>query len=64
MIQIAGDQAKRSYDQASHLHQKFNVGDEVLFQSDNITMTVPSRKLAAKFLEPYMIVEKNLDVLY
>ena len=64
IIQIVRDQAKRKYNQASHLHQTFNVGDKVLLQNDNIAMTVPSHKLAAKFLEPYMIIEKISHVLY
>ena len=64
MIQIAGDQAKRTYDRAAHLHHTFEVGDRVLLRHDNIATTVPSRKLASKYLGPFPIISKISDVVY
>ena len=64
MIQIAGDQAKRTYDCAAHLHHTFEVGERVPLRHDNIATTVPSRKLAYKFLGPFPIISKISDVVY
>ena len=64
MIKIAGDQAKKKYDVGSHLYHTFQVGDKVLLRHDNITTTVPSRKLTSKFLGPFLIIAKLSDVVY
>jgi len=64
MLQIAGDQAKRKYDSAKHLHHTFEVGDKVLLRHDHISTSVSSKKLTSKFLGPYTIISKLSDVLY
>ena len=53
MIKIVGDQAKKRYDASSHLYHTSQVGDKVLLRHNNITTTVPSRKLTSKFLGPF-----------
>jgi hypothetical protein len=64
MIKIVGEQAKKRFDGAHHLHHTFNVGDKVLLRHDNIATTVPSRKLTSKFLGPFPIIAKLSDVVY
>lgn len=64
MLQLAGDQAKRKYDQACHLQKTFKVGDKVLLRHDNIPIQVPSRKLTTKFLGPFPIIAKYSDIVY
>lgn len=48
----------------NYVHQVFNTGDKVFLRSENIATIVPSRKLAAKFLGPYLITEKISNLLY
>ena len=42
----------------------FQIGDEVLRRYDNIPTMTPSRKLASKFLGPFLATSKISDVIY
>lgn len=64
MLKIAGDHAKQRYDGTIHQHQLFEVGDKVLLRHDNISTSVPSKKLTSKYLGPYPIISKLSDVVY
>ncbi|KAG0574847.1 hypothetical protein KC19_VG296500 [Ceratodon purpureus] len=64
MLKIAGDQAKQRYNSITHQHQLFKVGDKVLLPHDNISTSIPSKKLASKYLDPYTIISKLSDVVY
>jgi len=64
MIKITWDYAKKRYDDTSHLHQTFEVGDKVLLRHDNIATIAPSRKLTSKYLGLFPILAKLSDVIY
>ena len=42
---------------SKHKPRKYNVGDFVYFNSQNIESTRPSKKLDWKFYEPYIVIE-------
>lgn len=64
MIDIAGQQAKRRYNQGVTKQPLFQIGDKILLRYQNIVTTAPSQKLASKFLRPFPIMEKLSDVVY
>ena len=49
-------EAQVQYYNAKHQQQKYNIGDKVFFDSQNIKLTWPSKKLDLKYCDPYKII--------
>ena len=64
MIKLTREQAKRNYDRACQMQPNFQVGDKVLLCHDFITSTMLLKKLDAKFLVPFQITAKLLELVY
>lgn len=64
MIHIAGEQAKRNHDRGAQTQPNFQIHDKVLLRHSNIATSMPSHKLAPKFLGPFPIISKLSDVVY
>ena len=64
MVQLAEEQAKRNYDKGVQLQPTFQIGNKVLLRHDNIATDAASQKLSARFLGPFPITAKILDVVY
>ena len=64
MIQMVEKQAKVNYDKKTTMPPTFHIGDKVFLQHDNISTNVPSKKLSSRFLEPFPVISRILDVVY
>ena len=51
-------EAQAQYYNAKHQQQKYNVGDKVFLDSQNIKLTQLSKKLDLKYYSPYEVITR------
>ena len=64
MIDLAGMRARCYYNQGVQVQPTFQVGEKVFLRYENISTTVPSKKLASRFLGPFPIIARLSDLVY